>query len=80
MPNNVVKLIDLVDLVVLAFIIIRDGNFNQNRIIIYLNAFTIDEVSLNCFATKVTIHTVVRHDRNDQYRMVVPSKEAEKKN
>ena len=76
-PKNI---IELMDPIVLAFIIIGDGNFNENRIRIYLNAFTVDEVNLICQAIsiKLGIHAVVRHDRNHQYMMVIPSKEIEK--
>lgn len=73
-PSNITELIDPI---VLAFIIIGDGNFNENRIRIYLNAFTEDEVKLICQATfiKLGINAVVRHDRKNQYMIVVPSKE-----
>lgn len=60
------------DPVVLAFMIIGDGNFNVNRIRIYLNAFTVNEVHQICRAlqTKLGIEAVVRHDRNNQYIVV----------
>lgn len=66
-PDNIV---DLLNPIVLAYLIMSDGNFdkNRNRIRIYTNSFTKTEVSNLSYAinSKFNIYTAVLHDRKNQ--------------
>lgn len=68
------------DPIVLAFIIIGDGNFSSGRIRIYLNALAKSEVEnvSNSIRKKLKINSIVRLDRNDQYIIVIPASEIKK--
>jgi hypothetical protein len=66
-PENILELLDPI---VLAYLIMSDGNFdkNRNRIRIYTNSFTNKEV-LNlsdAINNRFNIYTAVLHDRKDQ--------------
>lgn len=64
-PANIVELLDPI---VLAYLIQSDGSFTHNRVRIYTNSFTKAEVQLLAKAinTKLNILTGITHDRNDQ--------------
>jgi hypothetical protein len=65
--NNIIELINPI---VLAYLIMSDGNFDKsrNRIHIYTNSYKKEEVQNLAFAfnTKFNIYTSVLHDRKDQ--------------
>lgn len=63
-----INIVDFLDPIVLAYLIMSDGNFNSNRIRIYTNSFTKLEVQLlsKAITTKLNIITGVAHDRNNQ--------------
>lgn len=64
-PTNITNLLDPI---VLAYLIQSDGSFTANRVRIYTNSFTKAEVQLLAEAinTKFDIYTGVMHDRNNQ--------------
>ena len=66
-PSNI---IDLMDPIVLAYLIMTDGNFDKgrNRVRIYTNSFTKQEVEklASSINTNLGIYTGVLHDRKDQ--------------
>lgn len=74
-----VNILDLMDPIVLAFLIKTDGNFDKgrNRIRIYTNSFcclhTKAEVVLlaNAINTNLGIYTGVLHDRNNQWILTI---------
>lgn len=77
-PKNI---IDLMDPIVLAFLIMGDGNFDKgrNRVRIYTNSYTKSEVenlalSIN---TKLNIKTAVLFDRKDQWILTIGVKNFE---
>lgn len=77
-PENI---IDLVDSLVLAYLIMGDGNFDKgrNRVRIYTNSFNKDEVLKLSFAIneKLGIYTGVLHDRKDQWILTIGAKNLE---
>jgi len=66
-PENILELLDPI---VLAYLIMSDGNFDKNRkrIRIYTNSFTKKEVQnlSDAINNKFNIYTAVLHDRKDQ--------------
>ena len=77
-PTNI---IDLMDPIVLAFLIQGDGNFDKgrNRVRIYTNSYTKSDVenlalSIN---TKLNIYTAVLLDRKDQWILTIGQKNLE---
>jgi len=66
-PENIINLIDPI---VLAYLIMTDGNFDKgrNRVRIYTNSFKKDEVQNLALAINkiLGIYTGVLHDRKDQ--------------
>jgi LAGLIDADG DNA endonuclease family len=66
-PENIIELLDSI---VLAYLLMSDGNFdkNRNRIRIYTNSFTKQEVRnlSNAINSKFNIYTNILHDRKDQ--------------
>lgn len=66
-PKNIV---DYMDPIVLAYLIMTDGNFDKgrNRVRIYTNSFSKKEVELlaEVINKNLNIYTGVLHDRNDQ--------------
>ena len=77
-PNN---LIDLMDPIVLAYMIQGDGNFDKgrNRVRIYTNSFTKTEVEnlANAINVKLNIYAGVLHDRKDQWILTIGAKNLE---
>lgn len=68
-PNNILEL-ELMDPIVLAYLIMSDGNFDKsrNRIRIYTNNFQKNEVQLLAHVININfnIYVGVLHDRRDQ--------------
>ena len=66
-PTNILELLDSV---ILSYLIMGDGSYNSssNRVRIYTNSFTKQEVELlaNAINSKFNIYTGVMHDRNNQ--------------
>jgi hypothetical protein len=66
-PQNI---IEYMDPIVLAYLIMTDGNFNKgrNRVRIYTNSYSKEEVERLAFSinTKLKIYTGVLHDINNQ--------------
>ena len=77
-PENIV---DLMDPIVLAYLIKGDGNFdkNRNRVRIYTNSYSKVEVELlaTSIKTKLGIYTAVLLDRKDQYILTIGAKNLE---
>ena len=71
-PDNI---IDLMDPIVLAYLIQGDGNFDKsrNRVRIYTNSFQKLEVENLALAikTKLNIYTAPLHDRKDQWILTI---------
>lgn len=71
-PENI---IDLMDPIVLAYLIQGDGNFDKgrNRVRIYTNSFTKLEVQnlAEAIKTRLNIYTGVLHDRKDQWILTI---------
>jgi hypothetical protein len=71
-PENI---IDLMDPIVLAYLIQGDGNFDKgrNRVRIYTNSYTKAEVEQLAISikTKLDIYTAVLLDRKDQYILTI---------
>ena len=61
--------------VVLAFLLMGDGNFDKsrNRVRIYTNSFTHSDTILlaNSIKDKLNINCSVLHDRNNQYIITI---------
>ena len=78
-PSNIK---DLMTPVVLAFLIMGDGNYDKsrNRVRIYTNSFTYSDCLLlaNAIEQKCGIKTSVMHDRNNQYILTIGAKELDK--
>ena len=66
---------DLMDPIVLAYLIQGDGNFDKgrNRVRIYTNSFTKLEVEnlAEAIKTRLSIYTGVLHDRKDQWILTI---------
>ena len=71
-PENI---IDLMDPIVLAYLIKGDGNFDKgrNRVRIYTNSYSKIEVEqlAKSINTKLNIYTAVLLDRKDQYILTI---------
>ena len=74
-PENI---IDLMDPIVLAYLIQGDGNFDKgrNRVRIYTNSYSKVEVEqlATSINTKLNIYTAVLLDRKDQYILTIGAK------
>nr|YP_010846142.1 LAGLIDADG homing endonuclease [Cyathus stercoreus]WEV87329.1 LAGLIDADG homing endonuclease [Cyathus stercoreus] len=74
-PDNI---IDLMDPIVLAYLIQGDGNYDKtrNRVRIYTNSYQKQEVEKLALAinTKLNIYTAVLHDRKDQWILTIGAK------
>lgn len=77
-PENI---IDLMDPIVLAYLIQGDGNFDQsrNRVRIYTNSYKKQEVENLALAinTKLNIYTALLLDRKDQWILTIGAKNLE---
>ena len=75
-PENI---FDLIDPIVLAYLIQGDGNYDKsrNRVRIYTNSFSKQEVENLALAinTRLNIYTGVLHDRKDQWILTIGAKE-----
>jgi len=75
-PENI---FDLIDPIVLAYLIQGDGNYDKsrNRVRIYTNSFSKQEVENLALAinTRLSIYTGVLHDRKDQWILTIGAKE-----
>jgi len=75
-PGNI---LDILDPVVLSYLIMSDGNFDKgrNRLRIYTNSFKKQEVEMlaNAINTKFGIYTAILHDRKDQWIITIGAKE-----
>ena len=75
-PENI---FDLIDPIVLAYLIQGDGNYDKsrNRVRIYTNSFSKQEVEKLALAinTRLNIYTGVLHDRKDQWILTIGAKE-----
>ena len=71
--------ISLMDPIVLAYLIMSDGNFDKgrNRIRIYTNSYKKEEVQLlaDAINIKIGIYVGVLHDRKDQWILTIGSKQ-----
>ena len=83
LTNKYVKIVptninDLMDPIVLAYLIQGDGNFDQsrNRVRIYTNSYQKQEVENLALAiqTKLNIYTAILHDRKDQWILSIGAK------
>jgi LAGLIDADG DNA endonuclease family len=81
--NKYVKIIpknidDLMNSIVLAYLIMTDGNFDKgrNRVRIYTNSYTKEEIERLALAInkKLGIYTGVLHDRNNQWILTIGAK------
>lgn len=74
-PTNIGELMDPI---VLAFLIMTDGNFDKarNRVRIYTNSFTKEEVEKLALSIKnnLGIYAAVLYDRNNQYIITIGAK------
>uniref|UniRef100_UPI0023F0D58F LAGLIDADG homing endonuclease n=1 Tax=Cyathus striatus TaxID=68777 RepID=UPI0023F0D58F len=74
-PDNI---IDLMDPIVLAYLIQGDGNYDnsRNRVRIYTNCYKKQEVENLALAinSKLNIYTAVLHDRKDQWILTIGAK------
>lgn len=74
-PSNIAELLTPV---VLAHLVMGDGNYqtNANTIRIYTNAFSKQDLEILATAieTKFNIYVGVRHDRNNQYILAIGTK------
>jgi len=75
-PQNIIELLDPV---VLAYLIQTDGNFDKgrNRVRIYTNSYQKEDVKILAFAInkKMGIYTGVLHDRNNQWILTIGAKQ-----
>jgi LAGLIDADG DNA endonuclease family len=74
-PKNIIELLDPV---VLAYLIQTDGNFDKgrNRVRIYTNSFQKEDVKnlANAINIKLGFYTGVLHDRNNQWILTIGAK------
>lgn len=72
-------ILESMDPIVLAYLIMSDGNFdkNRNRVRIYSNSFTKEDVQTLAEAinTKLDIYVGVLHDRKDQWILTIGAKQ-----
>lgn len=75
-PQNIIELLDPV---VLAYLIQTDGNLDKgrNRVRIYTNSYQKEDVQNLAFAInkKLSIYTGVLHDRNNQWILTIGAKQ-----
>lgn len=75
-PQNIIELLDPV---VLAYLIQTDGNFDKgrNRVRIYTNSYQKEDVQNLAIAInkKMGIYTGVLHDRNNQWILTIGAKQ-----
>lgn len=75
-PKNISEIMDPI---VLAYLLMSDGNFdkNRNRVRIYTNSFTKEEVQILAEAinAKLGIYVGVLHDRKDQWILTIGAKQ-----
>ena len=75
-PTNIIELLNPI---VLAYLIMSDGNFdkNRNRVRIYTNSFKKEEVQLLADAINKNfgIYVGVLHDRKDQWILTIGAKQ-----
>jgi len=75
-PQNIIELLDPV---VLAYLIQTDGNFDKgrNRVRIYTNSYQKEDVKNLAFAInkKMAFYTGVLHDRNNQWILTIGAKQ-----
>jgi hypothetical protein len=75
-PENI---LESMDPIVLAYLIMSDGNFdkNRNRVRIYSNSFTKEDVQILAEAinAKLGIYVGVLHDRKDQWILTIGAKQ-----
>ena len=73
------NILDLLDSIVLAYLIMSDGNFDKsrNRIRIYTNSYTEDDVRrlASSINTKFGIYVGVLYDRKDQWILTIGAKQ-----
>ena len=75
-PKNISEFMDPI---VLAYLIMSDGNFdkNRNRVRIFTNSFTKEEVQIlaDAINAKLGIYVGVLHDRKDQWILTIGAKQ-----
>jgi len=75
-PANI---LESMDPIVLAYLLMSDGNFdkNRNRVRIYSNSFIKEDVQILAEAinTKLGIYVGVLHDRKDQWILTIRAKQ-----
>ena len=78
-PSNIK---DLMNPIVLAYLIMTDGNFDKsrNRVRIYTNSYSKTEVQrlAKSIELKLNIYVGVLHDRKDQYILTIGAKQLDK--
>jgi len=72
-------ILEFMDPIVLAYLLMSDGNFdkNRNRVRIYSNSFTKEDVQMLAEAinAKLGIYVGVLHDRKDQWILTIGAKQ-----
>ena len=75
-PKNISEFMDPI---VLAYLLMSDGNFdkNRNRVRIFTNSFTKEEVQIlaDAINAKLGIYVGVLHDRKDQWIITIGAKQ-----
>nr|YP_008081974.1 LAGLIDADG endonuclease family protein [Rhizoctonia solani]AGK45351.1 LAGLIDADG endonuclease family protein [Rhizoctonia solani] len=75
-PKNISEFMDPI---VLAYLLMSDGNFdkNRNRVRIFANSFTKEEVQIlaDAINAKLGIYVGVLHDRKDQWILTIGAKQ-----
>ena len=75
-PTNISEFMDPI---VLAYLLMSDGNFdkNRNRVRIFTNSFTKEEVQIlaDAINAKLGIYVGVLHDRKDQWILTIGAKQ-----
>ena len=75
-PKNISEFMDPI---VLAYLLMSDGNFdkNRNRVRIFTNSFTKEEVQIlaDAINAKLGIYVGVLHDRKDQWILTIGAKQ-----
>jgi hypothetical protein len=75
-PKNI---LEFMDPIVLAYLLMSDGNFdkNRNRVRIYSNSFTKEDVQMlaDAINAKLNIYVGVLHDRKDQWILTIGAKQ-----
>jgi len=77
--NVPANILESMDPIVLAYLLMSDGNFdkNRNRVRIYSNSFIKEDVQILAEAinTKLGIYVGVLHDRKDQWILTIGAKQ-----